>query len=56
MDNHSYSSPNTIHYFTNFHLFDQYDAQLLCSYKHFIENVIMKLGEDWRIESSLFTQ
>jgi hypothetical protein len=46
----------TIHYFTNFHLFSAQDVQLLCSYKNFIESVIMKLGEDWRIESSLFTQ
>lgn len=30
--------------------------QLLCYYKQFIENTIMKLGEDWRIESNLLAQ
>lgn len=38
-----------IYYFTNCQLFNEQEAQILYNYKYFIENVIMRLGEDWRI-------
>lgn len=47
---------NIIYYFTNFHLFSEEESKLLCNYKFFIENMIMKLGEDWRIQSNLLAQ
>lgn len=41
--------PKILYYLTNFQLFSLPEADLLCNYKYFIENTIMKLGEDWRI-------
>lgn len=45
-----------IYYLTNVSLFTLKEVNLLCLYKKFIEVVIISLGEDWRIESSLFTE
>jgi hypothetical protein len=45
----SVARARTIHYYTSFYLFNAYEAELLYNYKFFIENMIMKLGEDWRI-------
>ena len=47
------SESSSITYLLNFHLFSPSESNLLCNYKQFIENTIMKLGEDWRIESNL---
>lgn len=48
--------PKPIHYYTSFYLFNTYESELLYNFKFFIENVIMKLGEDWRIEANLLSQ
>lgn len=45
-----------IYYLMNFSILDPYDEELLYAYKSFIENVIIELGEDWRIESGLLSQ
>ena len=43
-------------YLMNFCLFGPADVEVFCSYKHFIENTIVELGDDWRIESGLLSQ
>lgn len=45
-----------VHYYSSFYLFNSYESELLYSYKYFIENMILKLGEDWRIEANLLSQ
>lgn len=52
----SQSIPKTVFYYTSFYLFNTYESELLYNYKFFIENAIMKLGEDWRIEANLLSQ
>ena len=49
-------SGKIVHYFSSFCLFNTHEAELLYNYKFFIENIIMKLGEDWRIEANLLSQ
>lgn len=44
------------YYLMNFNMLTQYDVELLCSYKQFVESTIIELGEDWRIESGLLSQ
>jgi hypothetical protein len=46
----------TVHYYSSFCLFNTHESELLYNYKFFIENIIMKLGEDWRIEANLLSQ
>jgi hypothetical protein len=45
-----------IHYLSNFDIFSPADAAILCSYRLFIEKIIIRLGEDWRIESNLLAE
>lgn len=44
------------HYLMSFSMYNQYDIDLLCAYKQFVESTIIELGEDWRIESGLLSQ
>lgn len=37
------------YYLMSFYLFNDYDIEILCSYKQFVESTIIDLGEDWRI-------
>ena len=43
------STEQTVLYFNNFTLFNPADITLLCRYKQFIEKIIIRLGENWRI-------
>jgi len=49
-------SGKIVHYYSSFCLFSTHESELLYNYKFFIENIIMKLGEDWRIEANLLSQ
>ena len=43
-------------YLMDFGLFSPVDVEIICGYKSFIENTIVELGDDWRIESGLLCQ
>lgn len=55
MEEHA-PSGKIVHYYSSFCLFNTHESELLYNYKFFIENIIMKLGEDWRIEANLLSQ